>query len=450
MQRIWRLNGENITYDYDLTSLDKALIEPGIVEWLEVKDSKVTKWKAFIKVRRWEKDVMVNFENTQDLEINTSNYWKIFIEIDQEKINSWFNNNPDWSWIWEIKISENYPILNSFLALAEIENGEIVDKRKFIKFRDFFNLTTKWNDFNKENSLVKLDENWDFPELEASKLKTKNYLETSLIAWEDIKKGDFIYMEKVSWKALKASWEDLEKSDILWVAKKDALEWEKVEIIFYWEANLFENLEIWKDYFLWDALSSYTKEVSKEAFWSQYGQPSLNFLNSYWENKFLSQEINLAKEIKIWRLNLVLRRVWNAQFYIKAKIMKKSDNSIVAESKNKILSSNISTTFSSKEFLFNLEVLSNLEKWAYYIRLEDDKISFDNTNYVVWWFNFWVVEWEKWYLMKDENTFVSNWWYFNYSLESWEKQSVIWKTPWTIEKKVWRAIWENKMIIKTV
>jgi hypothetical protein len=170
-QRIWCLNGNNITFDSDITMASLATLMPWVISWLEVTDSWINPWKALIKVTRagWD-EILITYENTTKVTtINTTWTKKVFIEVDQAKIDLWENNAEDGSWIAEIKTAENYPAKN-FIPLADITNNVITDDRELIQIQDRFGLTKMWNDFNTAEKLVKLDETGKLPAVDWSNL----------------------------------------------------------------------------------------------------------------------------------------------------------------------------------------------------------------------------------------------------------------------------------------
>lgn len=446
MQRIWRLNGENITYDYDFTSLDNALIEPGFIDWFEITDSKIQKWKALIKVKRDNKNIMINFESDEIINVDLSKNMKIFIEIEQEKIESWFTNNPDWSWIANIKIQENYPIINTFLKIAEIENSQIIDKREFIKIKENFNLTNQWNEFNEANQLVKLDENGELPELNASKLQIRNFSSEKFIAWEKIATKNPVYI-KNNWEIAIATAKVQEKSDIIGFAKNSGEKWEEIEVIFSWKADIFDWLSVWKNYFLWDASENYWMKIIQNNTNHSLKDLNINYLNWTDSSKYLAQNFNITEKISLWKILLRLAKVWSLSFGIKVKIFKKSDNSLIAESTNIVNSSEIQTNFLNKEFIFSGE---SLDLWEYYIRIEDEKDAYSSTDVVLWATVNSAISWNNWYSMNNETSLNPLWENFEFIILDREVNWKISTSPGTIEKKIWISTSTNSIILKTV
>lgn len=130
------LDWENINYDWQKTSLHKALINPWIISGLAVTAGQVAVGEAFIECARSNGEkIMVHFANTSTLNIDTSGNKKIFIEVKQEHIDNGIINAEDGSNIAEIKSEANYPAKN-FIKLASIRNGEITDESTKITLKN--------------------------------------------------------------------------------------------------------------------------------------------------------------------------------------------------------------------------------------------------------------------------------------------------------------------------
>lgn len=135
VQRVWILNWENITYDKDFSAYFFALADPWVYEWLQVQSWKVLPWRAIIAITRANGErVAVYYENTEEVQIDTSGTKKVFISFEEEKLNFWQNNAEDWTWIASINIAENFPSKNYF-ALATITNWNIRDNRIWAKIK---------------------------------------------------------------------------------------------------------------------------------------------------------------------------------------------------------------------------------------------------------------------------------------------------------------------------
>ncbi|MCP4523791.1 MAG: hypothetical protein GY828_06270, partial [Candidatus Gracilibacteria bacterium] len=150
MQRVALINGENINQDYDLSKIFQSLAFAGVGKGLEVVDGKVTPGYAFINISRDNEEFSVLFQNTSDVTIDTTGTKKVFIELDQSKIDDGSANSSNGTGIGEIKTADNYPTSN-YIKLASITSGIITDEREKIIHR-FENLSG-----NTANLIVKSD-----------------------------------------------------------------------------------------------------------------------------------------------------------------------------------------------------------------------------------------------------------------------------------------------------
>ena len=137
------LNGENINQDHQITALARATITPGVISGLEVKDGKVLPGEAFVLCTRSNGEkIMVHFQNTTELTIDTSGTAHIIVEIAQENLDNGALNAEDGSNIGQIKRVSALPTKN-FITIASIGGGNITDEREFISLKNIFR---KWID----------------------------------------------------------------------------------------------------------------------------------------------------------------------------------------------------------------------------------------------------------------------------------------------------------------
>lgn len=130
------LNGENINQDHQITALARATITPGVISGLEVKDGKVLPGEAFVLCTRSNgEQIMVHFQNTTELVIDTTGTAHIIVEISQENLDNGALNAEDGSNIGQIKRVSTLPTKN-FVALASITNGTITDRREKISHKE--------------------------------------------------------------------------------------------------------------------------------------------------------------------------------------------------------------------------------------------------------------------------------------------------------------------------
>ena len=130
------LNGENINQDHQITALARATITPGVISGLEVKDGKVLPGEAFVLCTRSNgEQIMVHFQNTTELVIDTTGTAHIVVEIAQENLDNGALNAEDGSNIGQIKRVSALPTKN-FIALVSIANGTITDRREKISHKE--------------------------------------------------------------------------------------------------------------------------------------------------------------------------------------------------------------------------------------------------------------------------------------------------------------------------
>lgn len=127
------LNGENINQDHQLTSLALATLHAGVVSGLQVSAGSVAIGKAFVECTRSNGEkIMVLYENTSPLSVDTSGNAKIFVRIPQENIDNGSLNAEDGSNIGRIERASAYPSVN-YIALASVTGGVVTDERVMIK-----------------------------------------------------------------------------------------------------------------------------------------------------------------------------------------------------------------------------------------------------------------------------------------------------------------------------
>ena len=122
MQRVWILNGNNISQDKDFGAFFLSIAQPWVFDGLNVESGVVRSWRAIIECTRSNGDtIAVVFENTDDVAISTSWTKKVFIEVTQSKIDDGSANQEDWTGIASIKTATSYPSSN-YIPLASISS----------------------------------------------------------------------------------------------------------------------------------------------------------------------------------------------------------------------------------------------------------------------------------------------------------------------------------------
>ena len=159
MIKVWVLNWKKQIDDFNM-SLD-SIINEWVVSWLEVSASSVSSGKAFVSVTRtWSESFLLWVHLTADETVTLWNNKKIYLSIDQSKIDDWLLVNLDWSNVASIVVWDSWPVSWTYLKLAETDwSWNITDERIFVKLKWY---KRKWLSINK---ILYVDENWDEVEL---------------------------------------------------------------------------------------------------------------------------------------------------------------------------------------------------------------------------------------------------------------------------------------------
>jgi hypothetical protein len=115
----------------------KGITNAGIVEGFSVVNDKLTAGICTVDCLRTNgQQLRIVFESDEEIDLSTlANGTKIFVEVDQSKIDDGSQNEENGSGIAEIKFDTAYPTKN-FLALAEIVNNIPLQVGKMVEIKD--------------------------------------------------------------------------------------------------------------------------------------------------------------------------------------------------------------------------------------------------------------------------------------------------------------------------
>lgn len=188
MQRIGVLNGNNITYDHDLAGLVRGLTDWGVIQGGEISENKVQPVQAVIACQRSNgQKLMLYFESDEQVAIPSSGTFKVYIEVNQAKIDDGTGNAENWTWIAEIKTWPTLPSQN-FLLLATVAENVVKDER---------NLIPKIQSIDQKTSV--LEEKMESAEGQITQLVeagTPSYLWITRIIGEKVENWSDFFLEK--------------------------------------------------------------------------------------------------------------------------------------------------------------------------------------------------------------------------------------------------------------
>jgi len=156
MQRVWLLNGENINYDKDFTASILENMTGWIIEWFDISGSgasaEIEAGKALIECERTNGEkIMIFFENTANIAVDMSGTKKVYIEVDQSKIDDGSSNSEDGAGIGAITTDPSaYPTKN-FVKLFDVVAWTPTDDRQVVKSRLLRTGLTTWRMFLSDN-----------------------------------------------------------------------------------------------------------------------------------------------------------------------------------------------------------------------------------------------------------------------------------------------------------
>ena len=163
MQRIGVLNGNSVTYDHDISALVRWLTDWGVIEWGLISDNKVlAPIQAIVSVQRSNgQKLLLHFESDEQIQLPTSWSYKVYIEVDQSKIDDGQANAENGTGIATIKTGENLPSKN-VLQIAKVTNGQIEQRTLIPKLQSLSQRTATLEEKAKtsETKITKLEDKW--------------------------------------------------------------------------------------------------------------------------------------------------------------------------------------------------------------------------------------------------------------------------------------------------
>lgn len=163
MQRIGVLNGNSITYDHDISALVRGLTDWGVIEWGLISDNKVlAPIQAIVSAQRSNgQKLLLHFESDEQIQLPTSWSYKVYIEVDQSKVDDGQANAENGTGIATIKTGENLPSKN-VLQIAKVTNGQIEQRTLIPKLQSLSQRTSTLESKvqKTEGKVERLEDKW--------------------------------------------------------------------------------------------------------------------------------------------------------------------------------------------------------------------------------------------------------------------------------------------------
>lgn len=275
MQRIWLLNGNNITYDKDNTALHLAISKKWVIEWFGISGSgasaEILPWKAFVECLRANGEkMMVFFESTENVPVDMSGTKKVYILVNQSKIDDGSQNAEDGTGVASITTNPSaYPSLN-FVELYSVTTGTPTDDRSFVQ--SFDGIETLIGDLQDQLDANVLRMDW----IDTTIWGIQDEIDT--IVWL-VQPPSFMVDDAILWENINVD------DDLTWVC----FIWKHTETVVTW-ANT--TLNVWStNYAVFNCWYRLTNNIIPKwiiSWFSKIGSPStLITIRFYWlKNKF--------------------------------------------------------------------------------------------------------------------------------------------------------------------
>lgn len=128
------LNGNNQVQDYDFSKIFESFRTEWVISWMQVTTNSVWVWYWFITVTRGTQTWLMLVDIQTAETISTSGTKKVWIDIDQTKVDTPSSNPTDGSTIARIQTGASYPGSWNYIKLASITGWAITDDREFSTF----------------------------------------------------------------------------------------------------------------------------------------------------------------------------------------------------------------------------------------------------------------------------------------------------------------------------
>ena len=141
MQRVGLLNGNNITYDKDISADTEALMNTCVISGFGVSGSgagaSILAGKALISCTRTNGEtLMVYFENTANVAVDMSGTKKVYVLINQAKLDDGSLNAEDGTGVGAITTGASYPAGN-YVPLYDVVGGVATSSMPALNLNSF-------------------------------------------------------------------------------------------------------------------------------------------------------------------------------------------------------------------------------------------------------------------------------------------------------------------------
>lgn len=449
-ERIALLNWKNKNQDYDISKLVESMLYAGIVEWLQVTTWQVSAWYWFVQVTRDTETFYVLYQNTANIIIDTTWTKKVWVSVDQTKIDDGSNNNIDGTGIGSIATWSSYPATN-YIPLASITGGVITDERLLVQHKQIRTKKAIPVDSDSIVNLNAIDGNyvhitgnttitsfWSVAlgvfNICFDSVLTLTHNVTSLIlptgtnintqAWDTM---IIVWEWNGNWRVI--SYQRKNGSPLVWIVSQvlwdTYIAWEVIDSI--WLPLRTWVIQNWK------STIANTTNTTSNAFW----RVSTNVYKEW-------QSFITVTDVILQSITLKLLKTWAPTDNIEVRIYASDRTTQIALSSTIIKGVDITTSLLDYVFLFPNIILT---AWTtYFIEISRSQ-AWDNTNYYsVWssWNNY--ASWNRFYFVSswvsDSTTDLT----FSISMgDNSENPNYVYKTNSENINKLW-FIWFSKNI----